>query len=93
MNDIRRQLVFCEDGSAVRHVLVDGQVVVRDGRLARIDEDAARAEIRAAFAEFAPRLAEIEAHATRLEPYYRAMYKQALAHDVGMSRWIGRFPA
>lgn len=93
LNDIRRQLVFCEDGSAVRHVLVDGQVVVRDGRLTRIDEDAARAEIRAAFAEFAPRLAEIEAHATRLEPYYRAMYEQALAHDVGISRWIGRFPA
>lgn len=92
LNDIRRQLVFCEDGSAVRHVLVDGEIVVRDGRLTRIDEEAARHEIRAAFAEFAPRLAEIEGHAARLEPYYRAMYEKALARDVGMSRWIGRFP-
>ncbi len=93
LNDIRRQLVFCEDGSAVRHVLVDGELVVRDGRLARIDEDAARAEIGAAFAEFAPRLAEIEAHAARLEPHYRAMYERTLAQDVGMSRWIDKFPA
>ena len=93
LNDIRRQLVFCEDGSSVRHVLVDGEFVLRDGRLIRIDEQAAREEIAACFAEFAPRLAEIEAHAARLEPHYRAMYERALAHDVGMSRWVGRFPA
>jgi 5-methylthioadenosine/S-adenosylhomocysteine deaminase len=92
LNDIRRQLVFCEDGSAVRHVLVDGEIVVRDGRLTRMDEDAVRAEIAAAYAEFAPRLAEIQAHAARLEPHYRAMYDRSLARDVGMSRWIGRFP-
>lgn len=93
LNDIRRQLVFCEDGSAVRHVLVDGEIVVRDGRLARIDEEAAREEVRAAFAEFAPRLAEIEAHAARLEPLYRTMYERALGQGVGMSRWVGQFPA
>ncbi|MEM1428940.1 MAG: amidohydrolase family protein [Pseudomonadota bacterium] len=92
LNDIRRQLVFCEDGSAVRHVFVDGEMVVRDGSLTRIDEDALRDEIAAAYAEFAPRLKEIEAHATRLEPYYRAMYAKSLDRDVGMSRWIGRFP-
>ncbi|MEM1066269.1 MAG: amidohydrolase family protein [Pseudomonadota bacterium] len=92
LNDIRRQLVFCEDGSAVRHVLVDGEVVVRDGILTKINEADARAEIAAAYAEFAPRLAEIEAHAGRLEPYYRAMYKRALEEEVGMSRWITPFP-
>lgn len=93
LNDIRRQLVFCEDGAAVRHVLVDGEIVVRDGRLTQIDEAETRQEILSAFAEFAPRLAMIEAHAARLEPHYRAMYKRALAQDVGMSRWVNRFPA
>ncbi|MEM9394575.1 MAG: amidohydrolase family protein [Pseudomonadota bacterium] len=92
LNDIRRQLVFCEDGTAVRHVLVDGEIVVENGRLKRIDEVAARQEIREAFSEFAPRLAQIETHAARLEPYYKAMYDRALEKDVGMSRWIGRFP-
>jgi cytosine/adenosine deaminase-related metal-dependent hydrolase len=91
MNDLRRQLVFAEDGSSVRHVLVDGEIVVRDGRLTRIDEDAARAEIEAAHAEFAPRLAGIEAHAARLDPYYRAMYDRALAVEVGMARWAPPF--
>ena len=74
-------------------MILRGVLVVRDGRLARIDEVEARAEIRAAFAEFAPRLAEIEAHAARLEPHYRTMYERALAQDVGMSRWVDRFPA
>ena len=91
MNDLRRQLVFAEDGSSVRHVVVEGEVVVRDGRLTRIDEDAARAEIEAAFEEFTPRLRAIEGHAARLEPYYRQMYETALARDVGMSRWVPRF--
>lgn len=92
LNDLRRQLVFAEDGSSVRHVLVDGEIVVRNGRLTRIDEDAAREEIEAAFAEFAPRLAAIEAHAARLEPHYRRMYEKALAVNVGMSRWVSPFP-
>lgn len=92
LNDIRRQLVFCEDGTAVRHVLVDGEIVVRDGKLTRIDEAVAREEIRQAFAEFAPRLAQIEIHAAKLEPYYKAMYERSLEKDVGMSRWVGRFP-
>ncbi|WP_205648702.1 amidohydrolase family protein [Acuticoccus kandeliae] len=91
MNDLRRQLVFAEDGSSVRHVLVDGEIVVRDGRLTRIDEAAARAEILAAFDEFAPRLAAIEDHAARLEPHYRRMYEMALGVDVGMSRWVPPF--
>jgi hypothetical protein len=88
---MRRQLVFCEDGSSVRHVVVDGEVVVQDGRLTRIDEDALSEEIAAAFAEWAPRLAAIEAHAARLEPHYRRMMEKALAVDVGMSRWVPRF--
>lgn len=92
LNDIRRQLVYCEDGSSVRHVLVDGEVVVRDGRLTRLDEAAAREEIAAAYAEWAPRLGAIEEHAARLEPYYRQMMEKALAVDVGMSRWVPRFP-
>lgn len=91
LNDLRRQLVFAEDGSSVRHVFVDGEQVLRDGRLLRVDEEAARTEIDAAFAEFAPRLAAIEAQAVRLEPYYREMYRRALATEVGMSRWVAPF--
>lgn len=92
LNDLQRQLVFCEDGSAVRHVLVDGELVVRDGTLARVDEVALRAEISEAFARYAPQLARIQTEAARLEPFYRQMYARSLQQDVGMSRWVPRFP-
>ena len=40
LNDAIHQLVFCETGQSVDTVLVDGKVVVRDGRLTGVDERA-----------------------------------------------------
>ena len=31
LNDIRRQLVFCENGSSVELTMVDGRIVYEDG--------------------------------------------------------------
>ena len=33
LNDLRRQLVFCEDGSSVRYTVVAGRVVCENGRV------------------------------------------------------------
>ena len=38
LNDVIAQLVFCENGSDVDHVIVNGETVVEDGRLTKIDE-------------------------------------------------------
>ena len=46
LNDVRRQLVYCETGASVRLTMVAGQVVVRDGRVLSVDEDAIKAEAR-----------------------------------------------
>ncbi len=87
LNDIRRQLVYCETGSSVRTVLVGGEVVVRNGRLTRVDEDALLAEARECAAEFAEYMARCSSAAEELAPHYRAMYDRALATPVGMDRW------
>ena len=39
LNDPVRQLVFCENGGGVRHVMVAGTFVVRDGQPARVKLD------------------------------------------------------
>ncbi|MBI4525624.1 MAG: amidohydrolase [Deltaproteobacteria bacterium] len=39
LNNIIHQLVFCEGGGSVDTVLVDGEVVVEEGRLTKVDED------------------------------------------------------
>ena len=38
LNDIQAQLIFCENGSSVDSVLVNGEFVVESGRLTKIDE-------------------------------------------------------
>ncbi len=48
-------LVWGTDGRSVRDVLVDGKVVVRDGRCTTVDEDALRAEVVAARARLLER--------------------------------------
>ena len=39
LRDIVHQLVFCEGGQSVDTVLVDGKIVVKDGRLTGVDEE------------------------------------------------------
>ena len=88
LNDVRRQLVFCEDGSSVRTTIVQGRVVYEHGRVATVDEKALRAEARALMEGYREQLARAEREAQRLAPYYREMYLRAAARDVGFTRWL-----
>jgi len=86
LNDLRRQLVFCEDGSSVRFTVVAGRVVYEDGRVTTVDEKALRAEARALMAGHRETLARASREADRLAPYYREMYLKAAGRDVGLQR-------
>ena len=90
LNDIRRQLVFCETGSSVALTMVDGRIVYENGKLQTIDEAELRAEIREIMAEYGSTLAETRRQADRLAPFYREMYRQTLRRPVGMNRWVGK---
>jgi 5-methylthioadenosine/S-adenosylhomocysteine deaminase len=88
LNDLRRQLVFCEDGGSVRYTIVAGRVVYESGRVTTVDEKALRAEARALMSSYGAQLARSDAGARRLEPYYRDMYFRAAARDVGLRRQL-----
>jgi len=49
LNDPAQHLVYCETGSSVRTVIVNGRVVVEDGRVLTVDEAAVLAEAREAW--------------------------------------------
>jgi 5-methylthioadenosine/S-adenosylhomocysteine deaminase len=89
LNDLRRQLVFCENGSSVVMTMVAGRIVMRDGKLLTVDEATLKAEIRDVMKDYKSTFERIEAHAQTLLPYYREMYERAVAQDVGMNRWLG----
>ena len=87
LNDLDRQLVYCENGSSVRLTMVDGHVVMRDGALSTIDEKALRAEARAVARE-QDGAAQAARDAAPWLAHYRAMYLRAAGTEVGMTRWI-----
>lgn len=89
LNDLRRQLVYCESGSSVRLTMVAGTIVVENGVVATVDEPALRAEARAHAARFAGNQGVVDQAAADLQPYYRDMYLKAAERPVGMNRWVG----
>jgi len=91
LNDIRRQLVFCETGSSVELTMVDGRIVYENGKLSTIDEAQLRADIREVMGEYGAVLEETSRQADRLAPFYREMYRQTLRRPVGMNRWVGTY--
>jgi cytosine/adenosine deaminase-related metal-dependent hydrolase len=88
LNDIRRQLVYCANRSAVAMTIVAGRIVAERGKVLTVDEAAIKAEIRERTSAMQRELALTASAAERLEPYYRAMYQRAAAADVGFSRWL-----
>ena len=88
LNDIYRQLVYCETGSSVVLTMVAGQIVVENGKLLTVDEEAIKAEARELMQEYRKEMEKTWEAARKLEPYYREMYHRCTARDVGMNRWI-----
>lgn len=86
LNDLVRQLIYCEDGSSVRYTLVNGKIVYANGEFPGIDVRSIRCEIRELAQTLQDQHQQTEAHAQALMPYYRAMYDLAQARTVGMRR-------
>ena len=89
VNDLRRQLLYCESGSSVRLTMVAGRVLYEHGVVTSVNEAALRREAR----ELAVRRASMQAAeqmtAREWLPYYREMYLLAAGRDVGLRRRIG----
>jgi 5-methylthioadenosine/S-adenosylhomocysteine deaminase len=89
LNDLPRQLVYCEPARAVRHTIVAGSVVVRDGRPTCFDEAQIKAEARELAAEFVAYMAQCRAGVDQLAPFYAEMYRRANAQPVPIHRLAG----
>jgi 5-methylthioadenosine/S-adenosylhomocysteine deaminase len=89
LNDLRRQLVYCESGSSVRLTMVAGKVVYQQNRITSVDEAAIRAEAREIAERARHDIRRDNAAAQRWLPHYRQMYLRAARQDVGLQRWVG----
>lgn len=89
LNDIYRQLVYCEDGSSVRMTMVAGRVVVENGKVLTVNEESIKQEARELMKEYSLKLNQAGQAAERLLPYYHDMYVKAAKRDVNLNRWAG----
>jgi guanine deaminase len=87
LNDATRQLVYSETGRAVRHVIVDGRLVLEDGRATGIDEGALHDEIERLMPVLLKDLDSIRVRNRRLLPYVEEAHRRTLALDVGLDRF------
>jgi cytosine/adenosine deaminase-related metal-dependent hydrolase len=85
LNDAVSQLVYWESGQAVRTVLVDGEVVLDDGRPTRFDAAALLAEARERAARLRERIAPGLARARELDAPLLAAYSDLLGSFPGTS--------
>jgi 5-methylthioadenosine/S-adenosylhomocysteine deaminase len=79
LNDVVAQLVFCENGSGVDTVIVDGDVVVRSGRLAKVDESEVLRFAEQARRRLEPSIQRELAAARTMEPSLAEMYFRVFA--------------
>jgi cytosine/adenosine deaminase-related metal-dependent hydrolase len=87
LNDAVRQLVYAEPGRSVRHVIVDGRLVIENGRATTIDEDALYAEVEELMPVLVRDLEEVRRRNARVMPYVAEAHRRTMALDLGLDRF------
>lgn len=87
-----RQLVHAERGASVDCVVVNGGLVMQDGRLTRIDEAALLAEIGREYEKLAPEFAETVAFAKHAQVGYDRIYQRGLKEPISPDTYAARLP-
>jgi 5-methylthioadenosine/S-adenosylhomocysteine deaminase len=86
-NSAVRQLVHIEAGRGVNHVVVNGQIVLRNRRLATIDEDEIYEAIEAVMPNFRKDLAAASARVERLQPWLDKAHRLATDAELDIDRY------
>jgi 5-methylthioadenosine/S-adenosylhomocysteine deaminase len=86
LNSAVRQLVHVEAGRGVRHVIVDGAVVVRDRRLTTIDEDEIYDAVEAVMPGFRRDFAVISERVKRLQPWLDQAHARFVTTEMEFER-------
>lgn len=82
LNDVPGQLVFCENGSSVDTVIVNGEVVMRHGNLTQVDEQEVLQLASKARERLDPAIQADLAAAKTMEPTLAEMYFQVFGKSM-----------
>jgi 5-methylthioadenosine/S-adenosylhomocysteine deaminase len=87
LNDLRNHVVYCENGASITTVIVNGDVVVKDGSLTRVNEASLLDELRSYLPEFQKHHTQVEALNREFEPYFAQIHRRCCEQDVGINRY------
>lgn len=90
LGDPLRQLVYAENGQDLDAVIVDGEIVMRNGRLTRIDEGAVLAEARETYEALKPQIDDAEAELADVMAACRRIYDRCLEHEIAADNYPAR---
>jgi guanine deaminase len=85
-NSAARQLVHIEAGRGVRHVIVDGKVVVRDRQLTTLDETTVYEAVKAVMPGFRRDFAAIAERVAKLQPYLDRAHRHIMSAELDIER-------
>jgi 5-methylthioadenosine/S-adenosylhomocysteine deaminase len=89
LNDVRKHLVYCENGSSLELAMVNGAIVMHDGRVTSIDEEEILAEVRELVPAYLAEHAKIEERNRIFEPAFAEIHRRATMQDIGLDRYAG----
>ena len=87
LNDVRNHLVYCENGSSVETVIVNGEIMVEDGKLTRVDEDALLDELREMMPGIMAEQEQLEERNRPFLPLLAEVWQRCAETDIGINRW------
>lgn len=91
LNNPLHQLVYAAGRQEVDLVLVDGEIVQRDGEMTRINEASIIEEIREAHSRIEPQLSASEIDVETMSPHYERIYRRCQCVDIAEDTYPARF--
>ncbi|WP_374632484.1 amidohydrolase family protein [Ferrovibrio sp.] len=88
-NNAARQVVFSECGRAVDTVLVNGRILVRDGRCISVNESQLRDQVEDAMAALREEIASVSARTETLRPQLSEAHRRTWDAPLEVHRYVG----
>lgn len=88
-NDLIKHLVYCENGSSIVRVMIDGKTVVKDKEILTVDEKALLGELSGMMDEFRKEYVKTKEWADKLFPYVDEVYWKSYRQATGLNRLAG----
>jgi cytosine/adenosine deaminase-related metal-dependent hydrolase len=86
LNNLHRQLVYCELGQSVSLTMVAGSIVVSEKQMSTVNEVDILEETREVFERQRKNLLQSFTKMDEIIPYYKKMYEMAGAYQLNMQR-------